>query len=137
MADLGTLSFSVVVKNETERQLDKIRKDILNKLNVMIEPEIKVDIASQIRQQLKEAYDIKLQVDKSSIEQIRQQTQELINSVSVSGKKFSASDLRATRASVLIEEHEQRLASLREQTRQPMPMQQKKGLTLRGRARLL
>lgn len=118
MADLGTLSFSVVVKNETERQLDKIRKDILNKLNVMIEPEIKVDIASQIRQQLKGAYDIKLQVDKSSIEQIRQQTQELINSVSVSGKKFSASDLRATRASVLIEEHEQRLASLREQTRQ-------------------
>lgn len=119
MPNLGTLYFSAQIQNETDKQLEKIRKDILKKLEVTIKPDIKVDLSAQVRQQLKEPFDIKLQVDKDSLERLRRETQSIIDSASPSGgRKFSASDLRATRANVLIEEHEQKLASLREQTRQ-------------------
>lgn len=119
MTNLGTLNFSVQIKDETEKQLEKIRKDILKRLEVKISPEIKVDVSSQVRQQLKDPFSIKLQIEKDSLERVRKQAQSVVDSVSPSGgRKFTASDLRATRANVLIEEHEQRLASLREQTRQ-------------------
>lgn len=119
MANLGTLNFSVQIKDETEKQLEKIRKDILKRLEVKISPEIKVDVSSQVRQQLKDPFSIKLQIEKDSLERVRKQAQSVVDSASPSGgRKFSASDLRATRANVLIEEHEQKLASLREQTRQ-------------------
>ena len=119
MADLGTLSFSVQIKNEADKQLEKIRKDILSKLEISIKPEIKIDLASQVRQQLKDSFDIKLHIEKDSMERVKRQAQAVIDGVSPSGgRKFSASDLRATRANVLLEQHEQKLASLREQTRQ-------------------
>ncbi len=119
MSNLGTLNFSVQIKDETEKQLEKIRKDIINRLKVRIKPEIKTDLSAQVRQQLKGAFDIRLQVEKESLERVKRQARTVIDSVSPSGgKKFTASDLRATRANVLLEEHEQKLASLREQTRQ-------------------
>ena len=119
MANLGTLNFSVQVKNETESQLEKIRKEILKKLDVTIKPTINVDVAAQIRSQLKEPFTIMLQADKSSMERIKRQAQAVVDSISpYSGRKFSASDLRATRANAIIEEHEQKLAALRENTRQ-------------------
>jgi tape measure domain-containing protein len=119
MANLGTLNFSVQIKDETEKQLEKIRKDILKKLEVTIKPTIKVDVASQVKNQIKEPFNIRLQVEKDSLERVRKQAQAVIDGATPSGgRKFTASDLRATRANVLIEEHEQRLASLREQTRQ-------------------
>ena len=119
MADLGNLSFSVTVKNEADKQLEKIRKDILGKLDIDITPKINVDISAQVREQLKEKFDVSLQVEKQSLDKLRSQVQSVIDGASPSGgRKFTASDLRATRASVLLEEHEQKLASLREQTRQ-------------------
>lgn len=119
MADLGNLSFSVTVENEAEKQLEKIRKDILSKLNVDITPNINVDLSAQIKEQLREKYEINLQVQKESLDKIKSQVQGVIDGASPSGgRKFTASDLRATRANVLLEEHEQKLASLREQTRQ-------------------
>ena len=103
MADLGNLSFSVTVKNEADKQLEKIRKDILGKLDIDITPKINVDISAQVREQLKEKFDVSLQVEKQSLDKLRSQVQSVIDGASPSGgRKFTASDLRATRASVLL-----------------------------------
>ena len=120
MADLGTLHFGVRLDLEQlAKDAEKAQKEVLKKLAVKLKPTIDINIASEIKQQLKQPFDVKLQLDKSYLEKIRRQTEAVVNGVNPSGgRKFTASDLRATRANVLVAEHEQRLAALREVTRQ-------------------
>lgn len=120
MSDLGTLHFGVRLDLEQlAKDAEKAQKEVLKKLAVKLKPTIDINIASEIKQQLKQPFDVKLQLDKSYLEKIRRQTEAVVNGVNPSGgRKFTASDLRATRANVLVAEHEQRLAALREVTRQ-------------------
>ena len=117
---LGTLFFGAEIDLEKlTKETEKAQKELINKLSVKLKPTLDIDISSQIKQQLKQPFDVKLQLDKSYLEKIRRQTEAVVNGVNPSGgRKFTASDLRATRANVLVAEHEQKLAALREVTRQ-------------------
>ena len=116
MASLGELWFGVNLKDNTSKQADEIKKRLEKKLSITLNPAIKSDLRRRVLEQLKEPFGISISVEKESREKLRRQIKPLLDGISTD-RKNSAGDLRAVRAVAVMEEHEQKLAILREQTR--------------------
>ena len=118
MSKLGELWFGVGLKDNTEKQAEELKKRLEKKLSVNVEvtPYLKGDLREQITEELRGAFKIQVGIDDATRDKLRRQIKPLIDSNSPD-RKFSAADLRATRAKAISEQHEEKLAALREKTR--------------------
>ncbi len=114
--NLGNLWFGVDLKDNTGKQADEIKKHLEKALSITLSPTIKADLRGRVMEQLREPFNIKLEVEKESREKLRRNIQPLIDGI-FTNRKNAVGDLRAVRTVALMEEHEQKLAILRENTR--------------------
>lgn len=114
--NLGNLWFGVDLKdNIKDSDVKKIREKIQKGLEESFKPVIDAsNITKQIQAALKsEVFTIKLGFNE---EELRRKIAKTVSSAG--GNKFSASDLRATKAQAILSQTEERLNGLRAQTRQ-------------------
>lgn len=116
MSKLGDLWFGVGLQdNIKDSDIEKIRKRVTKGLEASIKPTVDVkDLVKQVRTGLAaETFQIKLGYDEAALKRKLKATVD-----SIGGTKFSASDLRAVRASTLLAQSEEKLNGMRQQTRQ-------------------
>ena len=114
--ELGNLWFGVNLKdNIKDSDVKKMREKVQKALQESIKPVIDTsDIKKQIQASLKsEKFTINLDFNEADLKRKISTTL-----ASVKGNKFSASDLRATRAQAILSHSEEKLNGLRAQTRQ-------------------
>lgn len=116
MGSLGDLWFGVGLKDQIkDNEINRMRKRIEKGLSESVTPSVDVKrLAQQLRGDLRsETFQIKVDFDDEALKRKLRATVG-----SISGTKFSASDLRAVRASALLAQSEEKLAGMRQQTRQ-------------------
>ena len=105
-------------KSISDEEAEELKKRLEKKLSVNVEvtPYLKGDLREQITEERRGAFKIQVGIDDATRDKLRRQIKPLIDSNSPD-RKFSAADLRATRAKAISEQHEEKLAALREKTR--------------------
>lgn len=91
MANLGTLEFSVKLKNETEKQAEDIKRNLLTKLSIDYDKSSYETMINNLRNAIsKESFQVKIEADANAA---RQAVQSALTSVGKSGQAVVGLDL--------------------------------------------